>query len=623
MPILRTPPPENKTGHFGEFEAFTKISAIDIPDLELWFNLELPTVPEIDLVMNHPRMGAYIAEIKAMRLDEILSYTPDALIRTDGKNSQQPVKQVKRGDFALRAYLERHSMGERTPYLQKTVIWPRITRADWNARFNNPVVQDQVFGMIFADDLVDVHEFESCLATVTANPLGAPVPDMVRKDQPGIEILRRITNYESRVAAIDSEHEEDVLTSREVEDLKRSPAKADPRIKKYLPNQRNQVMFRGFPGSGKTTALRDLGIEHAKAGNSVLFICFNKVLATKVKQEVAILLAREGITETLFTVADQYQFYKLVFPEMPRTNKQALVNKASEQLQLGNLISYDTILLDEAQDIDGEFLDFIGYLRDDNTSLFFAYADGQQLYNLDRYPNGKSPQLSELMESSEVQQFNRVFRTGPTSQLICAAVADHYPNENAGSKWLSDQLVRRSPQTDVLSLDFGDFVFEPIIFVSDKPENEQGSRNLLTLVENLIDASRNDQGDIDALIIVSGKGSKSYRDISRYLKLMEIPFADLLQDQYKRAVVPRNAIKIATYQGARGLTSMNTLVLDAGYIEQNYISPDKPKTNNVFNIALSRATQRTMVYSGTSSNDPARPKLIAYLESMLGVLEAQ
>ena len=622
MPILRTPPPENKPGHFGEFEAFTKIAAIEIPDLELWFNLEFPTVPEIDLIINHPRMGAYIAEIKAMRLDEILTYTPDALVRSDGKNSQQPVKQVKRGDFALRAYLERHSAGERTPYLQKTVIWPRITRAEWNTRFDNPVVQDQVYGMIFSDDLINAEEFESCLATVTANPLGAPVPDMVRKDQPGIEILRRITNYESKIATINSEPDEDVLTAREVQDLKRSSAKSDPRIRKYLPNERNQVMFRGFPGSGKTTTLRDIGIEHARAGNSVLYICFNKVLATKVRQEVAILLAREGIKETLFTVSDQYQFYKLVLPEMPRTNKQALVDKASEQLQLGNLISYDTILLDESQDIDGEFLDFIGYLKEDSTSLFFAYADGQQLYNLDRYPNGKSPQLSELMENSEVQQFNRVFRTGPTSQIICAAVADYYPNEGAGSKWLGEQIAKRTPQPDVLALDFGEFIFEPIIFVSDRPENEQGSKHLLNLVENLIEASRNDQGDIDALIIVSGKGSKSYRDISQYLKLMEIPFADLLQDQNKRTIVPRNAIKIATYQGARGLTSTNTLVLDAGYIEQNYVSVDKPKPNNVFNIALSRATQKTVVYSGTAANDPERPKLATYLESMLAVLES-
>jgi hypothetical protein len=204
--------------------------------------------------------------------------------------------------------------------------------------------------------------------------------------------------------------------------------------------------------------------------------------------------------------------------------------------------------------------------------------------------------------------------------LICAAVADFYPNVDAGSKWLSEKIAKRAPQTDALALDFGEFVFEPIIFVSDKPDNEKGSRNLLILVENLIEASRNDEGDIDALIIVSGKGSKSYQDISKYLKLMEIPFADLLQDQYKRAVVPRNAIKIATYQGARGLTSTNTLVLDASYIEQNYVSLDKPTANNVFNIALSRATQRTMVYSGTSASDPERPKLASYLEALLGTL---
>jgi hypothetical protein len=250
-----------------------------------------------------------------------MSYTPDALLRTDGKNSQQPVKQVKRCDFALRGYLDRHSQGIRTPYLQKTVVWPRITRAEWNTRFNNPVVQDQTFGMIFADDLVNAQEFESCLATVTANPLGAPVPEMVRKDQPGIEILRRITDYESKVAVADSESDEDALTSREVEDLKRSPAKSDPRIKKYLPNESNQVMFRGFPGSGKTTALRDLGIEHARAGNSVLFICFNKVLATKVKQEVAILLAREGIKETLFTVADQIEMRQVAGRKPSLTNQ--------------------------------------------------------------------------------------------------------------------------------------------------------------------------------------------------------------------------------------------------------------------------------------------------------------
>jgi hypothetical protein len=621
MPIMRTPPPENVAGHYGEYETYSKLVLLELPDVEFWFNLEFPTVPEIDLIFNHPQLGAYIAEIKAMRLDEIASYTLDTLTRSDGKNSQQPVKQIKRAEFALRDYLERHRGALRTPYLQKTVIWPRITRDEWNRRFDNPVIKDQAFGMIFADDLYNANEFQDALATITENPLGAPVPLSVRTNQQGIQILRILTDFESINLPKPTKVVENILTTRELADLRSSPAKSDVRSTKFKANGNDLVMFRGYPGSGKTTALRDLGIEHARAGNSVLFICFNKVLATKVRQEVTILLTREGIKESLFTVADQFQFYKIVFPDLARTNKRVLVDHARELQKIGDLITYDTILLDEAQDIDGEFLDFIKCLRDEKSSLFFAFAEGQQLYNLDRYPNGKSPQLAELIEKAEPQQFNRVFRTGPTSQLVCAAVADFYPDTKAGEKWLSDQLAKRSSQADDLQLDFEGFTFEPVIHLLDKPSDSRADRYLFELVENLIEASSSDNGDVDGLIIVSGKGSRSYLDITKYLKLMNIPFSDLVQDHLKRSVTPRNAIRISTYQGARGLTATNTLVLDAGYIETNYITSDKPSKNNVFNIALSRATQTTVVYSGTNFDASDRPILASYLQSMLGELQ--
>jgi hypothetical protein len=74
-PIIHTPLPKDVTGHRGEYELGQKLSLIEIDGFELWFDVNyLPGVPDIDLVMFSPKVGLFVAKVKAHRLDEIGVY---------------------------------------------------------------------------------------------------------------------------------------------------------------------------------------------------------------------------------------------------------------------------------------------------------------------------------------------------------------------------------------------------------------------------------------------------------------------------------------------------------------------------------------------------------------------
>ena len=162
---------------------------------------------------------------------------------------------------------------------------------------------------------------------------------------------------------------------------------------------------------------------------------------------------------------------------------------------------------------------------------------------------------------------------------------------------------------------------EPTIVVVDQDETVSPKQFLIQLVNNLIQGSTNEHREVNGLIIVGGFASKNLQIITAYLDMLEIPYANLVKDGNKRNPPSKEELVISTYQGARGLTSQHTLVLDSDYIEGNYNHPSKPTKNNVFNIALSRARGTTVIYSGTNQDDPKRPQLANFVEAALTSLK--
>lgn len=623
MPVLRTRPPENKAGHYGEFELFQKLERMTIPRTELWFNLKLPLVREIDLIINEPSLGTYIAEVKSFFIDEISDYSLEEMELSSGERRKNPIEQVTIAEFGLRDLLNRKNSDRRirTPFLQKTAIWNRITRAEFVFKFTREMIFEQSQGMIFSDDLTDEDAFFEALERVTEYHFGGHVPVSVRTEQAGTQILREITANLS----LDAQANLDLqMSSRERDELNTFAKQSNTRLEKFRTGKGLKVAFRGFPGSGKTLALREIGLQRYLSGESVLFLCFNKTLATKFRLEVTELIARSPKTDGVFLVYDYWEFYKSLYPNAELSNLATEVIPALEDMKEANeLATFDTILIDESQDADGELFKVIELITKPDTSIFIAYGDNQQLYNCDRYNGKHSPELEEFLNCAIIEQFKRNFRSGPVSQLVCAAISDFYPSVHQALEWLQAQINSRNNRNFQGMLEFNEFVYEPKIIMTDTPPNFTHQRFLLESVTQLVDSTREStqSQELDAMIIVASERSKSYEKIVEFLKLYEIPFIDHV-DKSKRRVAPKpSEIVITTYQSARGLTCKNAIVTDIDILESNEGRANYPPVSNLLNVALSRASGTTLVVTGVHISEyPNRP-VLQYLSALLEMLE--
>lgn len=624
MPVLRTRPPENRTGHYGEFELFQKLSAMTIPRTELWFNLKLPLVREIDLIINEPTLGTYIAEVKSFFIDEISDYSLQEMELSSGERRKNPIEQVTMAEFGLRDLMHRKNSNRqiRTPFLQKTAIWSRITRSEFVEKFTREMVFEQSEGMIFSDDLIDEDSFFEALERVTENHYGGHVPVAVRTEQVGTQILRDITADLNLDTGPNLTQQ---MSSRERDELNTFAKQSNSRLEKFRDGKGLKVAFRGFPGSGKTLALREIGLQRYLAGESVLFLCFNKTLATKFRFEVTELIARSPKTDGVFLVYDYWEFYKSLYPNAELSNLSTEAIPAIEDMAAANeLATFDTILIDESQDADGELFRVIELIKNPDTSIFVAYGDNQQLYNWSRYHGKHSPELDEFLNDASVEQFKRNFRSGPVSQLVCAAISDFYPSVHRALEWLQAQINSRNNRNFQGLLEFDEFVYEPKIVMKDTPNNFTHQRFLLESVTQLVDTSREStqSQELDAMIIVASNRSQNYEKIVEFLKLYQIPFINHV-DSSKRRVAPKpSEIVITTYQSARGLTCKNAIVTDIDILESNEGRVNYPPVSNLLNVALSRASGTTLVVTGVHESEYVNRPVLQYLSAIIEMLDA-
>jgi thymidine kinase len=414
---------------------------------------------------------------------------------------------------------------------------------------------------------------------------------------------------------------EEVLSTQERQDLARASSRISEKLKPFFQGDNHLVAFKGYPGSGKTSALREIGIVHALAGKSVLYLSFNKVLATKIRLEITELMSRATAGEYVFNVHDQFQFYKTLAPEANVSNfKQKVLPNLIKQNELGQLPKYDTILIDEAQDAEGELFKVVELVSHEKTSLFIAYGENQHLYNVQRYEGGSSPELNSLISKSQVVQFNRNFRSGPTTQLVCSAISDNFPNVDKAIEWLTAHLNARRNRSSQDALDFGEYIYEPSIQIADTPIEFGHQRFMFNSINLLIESALTEKEELDALIILAGEYSPNYPKILQYLKLMEIPHLDLVAKGNRRTAPKPNELVITTFHGARGLTCRNAIVLDVEILEKKSNDPDRPPINNLLNIALSRARNQTLVLSGLHDNEYAGHEALRFLSALLEIL---
>ncbi|MFN7829926.1 MAG: AAA family ATPase, partial [Armatimonadota bacterium] len=188
----------------------------------------------------------------------------------------------------------------------------------------------------------------------------------------------------------------------------------------------SRITLLGVPGTGKTWQLLSIAKFHAEQGKSVLFLCYNHVLRTNIEQMVGTFRKGKGYGRiTVHTVFDHIQLINETgnlgcsivgddFDQFPDD----VIQRMIEQDYMWE--AYDTLLLDEAQDLK----EYVGHLMQaithETTNIVIGVGIGQDLYQ-DTAPAW----LDTFMNESDVCELEQVYRTTAqtfqAAQIVCEA----------------------------------------------------------------------------------------------------------------------------------------------------------------------------------------------------------
>lgn len=626
MAKIHTDLPQDLPGHHGEYLLGQKLKNFPNLGLELWFDVNyIQGITDIDLIIAEKQVGLYLAEVKSMPLDSIEHFSPAEFRLKPNKPRQHPTIQLRAASTRLRKYLSNFpklKAHKGMPFLQTTVIWSEINRSEWKLRFTDPSIVNYHEMCLFKDDLKTYNTFISALQRVWDMPiLGIAAPMHARGEHENMPEFR---------AAIAPAKHKIALSASMTEEISRPVRESKKISEKYEVGKSHKVSLQGAPGTGKTTILREIGLKNLQAGAAVLHVCFNKVLAADQKREYQ-LLRGEADEYGFLDVFDEWELYKdLGHIGGIATQAHILTNvqKYLDGEEGKNFIKYDTILIDESQDLRDDFFKVIELIARPAASWFITYGKGQETNNFVKDETHPSPWLQSFLADADANQLRRSFRNSTKAFLLAQAFWEKFPKLEDAKEWLTEKFTQQTSSDSQYELDLAvpqvknDFKME--LLPSGKNRKAKIKEIVLRAIE---DARRANRGE-DLLVAVLAPSTKkpedqeepletSYEIVAEVLTEVsgdfKIEFHDLVPKEARREIPKVGAIRLVTLQGIRGLSASHVIIFDLIQLEkwvQRVGGNIKPPLVNLTYIALSRSKASTVVAIEDSEESEVEPFLM-------------
>lgn len=546
--------------HATEKAAFEQLQSLDDGHIHLWPTIEGAGLAETDLFLIDDAIGAFVIELKAHPITSVHQINADCMWVGNDKQQRSAIKQAQTQLHALKNYVAANDGA--FPLTVATVLWTNISRREWQQTWaNNKQALELGNGMLFREDidsgpthfrrqLLTIYEKPAirmgyAAATVTENTIQRLIgllgnKSAERSDASDRQMLEKFERHYRSIAQ------------------KRAPLDSVSRI-----------TLLGVPGTGKTWQLLSIAKFHAEQGKNVLFLCYNHVLRTNIEQMVGTFRKGKGYGRiTVHTIFDHIQLINETgnlgcsivgddFDQFPND----VIQRMIEQDYMWE--AYDTLLLDEAQDLK----EYVGHLMQaithETTNIVIGVGIGQDLYQ-DTAPEW----LDTFMNESDVCELEQVYRTTAqtfqAAQIVCEAFTSNEEIEVVAKRVLTGKCHGMHEAVRPLR----NIGRPPAIRrykVETRLRNEDAdihTAGIQTQVQAIIAELEGPEKNSDVLFLLPTRKSPSYTALRSALENIEIPYIDFTDKANRDTVARDHQVRISTFHSCRGVEASIVVLLD-------------------------------------------------------------
>jgi superfamily I DNA and RNA helicase len=271
---------------------------------------------------------------------------------------------------------------------------------------------------------------------------------------------------------------------------------------------------------------------------------------------------------------------------------------------------YDTILIDESQDLSEAIFLLLDKLARPTASWFISYGKGQEIWSFNK--ENPAPWLQNWLKSAEKKQLRRSFRNSTRAFLMAQNFWENYPDIDKSAGWIESKLKLQSDKQDAWALDLAlpkdtnDF---KVIRLSG---GDNRKNSIKSVILGAIEDTRLADRGMDILISVGSEiKSSKYNSViqsSSYSEILEVlaeiaetinlDVLDLVNVNNRRLTPKAGTIRIVRHQNIRGISASHVILFDLDLLEiwsQQLQDMLKAPIQNYGYIALSRSRASTLV----------------------------
>ena len=364
---------------------------------------------------------------------------------------------------------------------------------------------------------------------------------------------------------------------------------AQPRASLWTPGQASKVLIRGAVGTGKTSRLLEVGLDHAGSGRRVLFACFNKVLAAELRRLLHADPERSRIAEQMDIVDVEQLFHRHGSPAVTGDYDSARSRAVAELSAKACPDPYDTVLIDEAQDLADWAFHLIEWTARPGADWYLAEGPGQELYRTE-----PAPWLAAERGRARGYATRRSFRNKGLAFLVPQCFHETTPQRQDIGGWL-ERYDRRTVMPTLLDL-------EPdpapkLTRLAELPKHGWRVARIADYARVIaaeLQTSRSLGAAGDLLILVPrthDKGSEGTW-VLEALRTLGVSHIDQIENGNRRRMLEPGQVRVTTYHSARGLDAARSLVF--GFHQLDHLGPLQQQRALGY-IALSRGRRGTSV----------------------------